>query len=47
MIILSNQAERFKGASGMIKFLTGSCLSELGIVLKEPTAILFFNETPC
>jgi len=29
----------FKGASGMIKFLTGSCLSELGIVLKEPSAI--------
>jgi len=26
----------FKGASGMIKFLSGSCLSELGIVLKEP-----------
>jgi len=28
----SAQQER---ASGMIKFLTGSCLSELGIVLKE------------
>jgi hypothetical protein len=28
-----------KGASGMIKFLTGSCLSGLGIVLKEPEAI--------
>jgi hypothetical protein len=26
----------FKGASGMIKFLDGSCLSGLGIVLKEP-----------
>jgi hypothetical protein len=26
----------FKGASGMIKFLAGSCLSELGIFLKEP-----------
>jgi len=26
----------FKGASGMIKFLAGSCLNELGIVLKEP-----------
>jgi len=26
----------FKGASGMIKFLTGNCLSGLGIVLKEP-----------
>jgi len=26
----------FKGASGMIKFLAGSCLSGLGIVLKEP-----------
>jgi len=25
-----------EGASGMIKFLPGSCLSELGIVLKEP-----------
>jgi len=25
-----------KGASGMIKFLAGSCLSGLGIVLKEP-----------
>jgi len=29
----------FKGASGMIKFLAGSCLSGLGIVLKEPSAI--------
>jgi len=29
----------FNGASGMIKFLTGSCMSELGIVLKEPSAI--------
>jgi hypothetical protein len=28
-----------EGASGMIKFLSGSCLSELGIVLKEPSAI--------
>ena len=27
------------GASGMIKLLAGSCLSELGIVLKEPEAI--------
>jgi len=26
----------FKGASGMIKFLAESCLSGLGIVLKEP-----------
>jgi hypothetical protein len=26
-------------ASGMIKFLAGSCLSGLGIVLKEPSAI--------
>jgi hypothetical protein len=26
----------FKKASGMIKFLTGSCLNGLGIVLKEP-----------
>jgi hypothetical protein len=26
-------------ASGMIKFLAGSCLSGLGIVLKEPYAI--------
>jgi len=26
------------GASGIIKFLAGSCLSELGIVLKEPSA---------
>ena len=32
-----------KGASGMIKFLTGSCLSELGIVLKEPSAIYFYG----
>jgi hypothetical protein len=29
----------FKGASGMIKFLVESCLSELGIVLKEPSVI--------
>jgi len=26
----------FKGASGMIKFLAVSCLSKLGILLKEP-----------
>jgi hypothetical protein len=26
-------------ASGMIKFLSGSCLSELGIVLKDPSRI--------
>jgi len=26
----------FKGASGMIKFLAGSCLNGLGTVLKEP-----------
>ena len=26
-------------ASGIIKFMTGSCLSGLGIVLKEPKAI--------
>jgi len=26
----------FRGASGIIKFLVGSCLSELGTVLKEP-----------
>jgi hypothetical protein len=25
-----------QGASGTIKFLTGSCLSGLGLVLKEP-----------
>jgi len=39
---LSQQADvqiNFKKASGMIKFLTGSCLSGLGIVLKEPKAI--------
>jgi hypothetical protein len=29
----------FIGASGIIKFLPGSCLSELGIVLKEPYTI--------
>jgi hypothetical protein len=29
----------FKEASGMIKLLTGSCLSGLGIVLKEPSVI--------
>jgi len=29
----------FKGASGVIKFWAGSCLSGLGIVLKEPLAI--------
>jgi len=32
----SDQPER---ASGIIKFMAGSCLSELGIVLKEPYAI--------
>ena len=26
----------FNGASGVIKFLTGNCLSGLGIVMKEP-----------
>ena len=29
----------FRGASGVIKFLAESCLSGLGIVLKEPPAI--------
>ena len=29
----------FKGTSGMIKFFAGSCLSGLGIVLKEPSEI--------
>jgi hypothetical protein len=29
----------------MIKFLAGSCLSELGIVMKEVYAILFMYET--
>jgi hypothetical protein len=32
-----------KVASGIIKFLTGSCLSELGIVFKELLAILFYG----
>jgi len=30
-------------ASGVIKFLAGSCLSGLGIVLKEPPAIWFYG----
>jgi hypothetical protein len=34
---------RFKVASGMIKFLAGSCLSGLGIVLKKPKAIQVFK----
>jgi hypothetical protein len=29
----------FKRAIGMIKFLAGSCLREIGIVFKEPSAI--------
>jgi len=29
----------FKKASGMIKFLVESCLSGLGVVLKEPNSI--------
>jgi hypothetical protein len=29
----------FNGASGMVKFLAGSCLSGLGIALKEPFVI--------
>jgi hypothetical protein len=33
----------FKGASGMIKFLAGSCLSGLGIVLKESYAIQLYG----
>jgi len=32
-----------KRASGMIKFLAGSCLSELGIALKEPHAIYLYG----
>jgi hypothetical protein len=35
-----------KAASGMIKFLTGSCLSGLGLVLKEPSSINFMDEIP-
>ena len=31
----------------MIKFLAGSCLSELGIVLKEPLTIYFMDENLC
>jgi hypothetical protein len=34
-IIYLLETNRFQKASGMIKFLTGSCLSGLGIVLKE------------
>jgi hypothetical protein len=34
-------------ASSTIKFLAGSCLSGLGIVLKEPSAIFnFIDESP-
>jgi hypothetical protein len=33
-----------KKASGIIKFLTGSCLSGLGIVLKEPKVIYFMDQ---
>jgi hypothetical protein len=33
-----------KALQVMIKFLAGSCLSELGIVLKEPKTILFLDE---
>jgi hypothetical protein len=36
---------RFKGASGMIKFSAGSCLSELGIVMKELSAFNVTDET--
>jgi hypothetical protein len=36
-----------KELQGMIKFFAGSCLSELEIVLKEPTAILLLDETLC
>jgi len=31
----------------MINFLAGSCLSELGIVLKDPYAITFMDEIVC
>jgi hypothetical protein len=33
----------FKGASGIFKFLAGSCVSGLGIVLKEPSAIQLYG----
>jgi len=39
VIISPLKQVELKGASGMIKFLAGSCLSELGIVLKEPSEI--------
>jgi len=31
----------------MIKFLTGSCLNELGIVLKEPSRFYVIDGTTC
>jgi|GEM_PF-1613942 len=43
IISLLKQVE-LKGASGMIKFLAGSCLSGLGIVLKEPYAIKLYGQ---
>jgi hypothetical protein len=33
-----------KEASGIIKFLTGSCLRGLGIVLKKPLMIYFSKQ---
>jgi hypothetical protein len=39
IMVWSFEIIHLKAASGMIKLLAGSCLSELWIVLKEPTAI--------
>jgi len=39
LLIFAFSFAQQEGASGMIKFLAISCLSELGIVLKEPSTI--------
>jgi hypothetical protein len=43
-LVFTFSFDQQEGALGMIKFLLGSCLSELGIVLKEPSAIYFMDE---
>jgi len=39
LLVFAFSYSQQEGASGMIKFLDGSCLSGLGIVMKEPKAI--------
>src|SRR5210317_671738 len=42
LVFAFSYAQR-EGASGMIKFLAGSCLGGLGTILKEPSAIYLYG----